>query len=47
MNAVRCVRIVQRMAHKYPWFTASVRDLRMLRVEENNDVKSALIDDDD
>ena len=46
VDAVRCVRIVQRMAHRYPWFTASVRDLRMLRIEENNDLKSALIDDD-
>ncbi len=47
VDAVRCVRVVQRMARKYPWFTPSVRDLRMLRIEENNDLKSALIDDDD
>jgi virulence-associated protein VapD len=47
VDAVRCVRVVQRMAKKYPWFTPSVRDLRMLRIEENNDLKTALIDDDD
>ena len=47
VDAVRCVRIVQRLARKYPWFTASVRDLRMLRIEENNDLKSALVDDEE
>ena len=47
VDAVRCVRTVQRMAKKFPWFTASVRDLRMLRIEENNDLKSALEDDDE
>ena len=47
VDAVRCVRVVQRMARKFPWFTPSVRDLRMLRIEENNDLKAALIDDED
>ena len=47
VDAVRCVRTVQRLAKKYPWFTPSVRDLRMLRIEENNDLKAALEDDDD
>jgi virulence-associated protein VapD len=47
VDAVRCVRVVQNMAKKYPWFTPSVRDLRMLRIEENNDLKSALFDDDE
>ena len=47
VDAVRCVRVVQRLARKYPWFTASVRDLRMLRIEENNDLKSALVDDEE
>ena len=46
IDAVRCVRVVQRMAKKYQWFTPSVRDLRMLRIEENNDLKAALDDDD-
>ncbi len=47
IDAVRCVRVVQRMAKKFPWFTPSVRDIRMLRIEENNDLKAALVDEDD
>jgi virulence-associated protein VapD len=47
VDAVRCVRVVQRMSKKFPWFTPSVRDMRMLRIEENNDLKAALADDDD
>ena len=47
VDAVRCVRVVQRMAKKFAWFTPAVRDIRMLRIEENNDLKSALVDDDD
>src|SRR5665213_2628690 len=47
IDAVRCVRVVQRMAKKFPWFTPSDRDIRMLRIEENNDLKTALEDDDD
>ena len=47
VDAVRCVRVVQKLAAKYSWFTPSVRDIRMLRIEENNDLKLALDDDDD
>ena len=47
IDSVRCVRVVQRMAKKFAWFTASVRDIRMLRIEENNDLKFALEDEDD
>ena len=47
IDAVRCVRAVQRLAKKYSWFTPSVRDIRMLRIEENNDLKIALVDDED
>ena len=47
INAVRCVRVVQRMSKKFPWFKSAVRDIRMLRIEENNDLKLALEDDDD
>ena len=46
VDAVRCVRVVQKLATKYPWFKASVRDIRMLRIEENNDLAQALDDDD-
>ena len=47
VDAIRCVRVVQRMAKKFPWFTPAVRDIRMLRIEENSDLKAALIDEDD
>jgi virulence-associated protein VapD len=47
VDAVRCVRTVQKLAKKYPWFTPAVRDIRMLRIEENNDLMTALIDQDD
>lgn len=48
VDAVRCVTVVQRMARKFPWFTSAVRDIRMLRIEENNDLKLALsLEDDD
>ena len=47
VDAVRCVRVVQRLAVKYDWFTPCVKDVRMLRIEENNDLKQALEDDED
>jgi virulence-associated protein VapD len=47
VDAVRCVTVVQRLAAKYNWFTASVRDIRMLRIEENNDLRSALTAEDE
>ncbi len=47
IDAVRCVRMVQRLAKRYSWFTPSVRDIRMLRIEENNDLRIALEDEDD
>ena len=42
INAVNCVTIIQRLAKKYPWFSACVKDVRMLRIEENNDLMDAL-----
>jgi virulence-associated protein VapD len=47
IDAVRCVRIVQRLAAKYDWFTPAVKEIRMLRIEENNDLLIALTDEDD
>lgn len=46
VDAVRCVTVVQKLARKYDWFTPAVRDIRMLRIEENNDLKIALEDED-
>ena len=42
IDAVRCVRVVQKLAAKFPWFTPAVRDIRMLRIEDNNDLMPAV-----
>lgn len=42
INAVTCVMAAVEMSKKFPWFAASVRDIRMLRIEENNDLKPAV-----
>jgi virulence-associated protein VapD len=42
VNAVTCVLAAQRLAVEFPWFTRCVRDIRMLRVEENNDLGPAV-----
>jgi virulence-associated protein VapD len=33
---------VQELVRRFYWLTASVRDIRMLRTEENNDLMPAL-----
>ena len=38
INAVKCVMSIQKLANTYPWFSAYVKDVRMLRIEENNDL---------
>jgi virulence-associated protein VapD len=47
VDAVHCVTVVQKLARKYSWFEPAVRDIRMLRIEENNDLSSALNLDDE
>ena len=47
VDAVRCVTVVQRLAKKYTWFKPALRDIRMLRIEENNDLTIALDDGDE
>lgn len=42
IDAVKCVLIVQKMARQFPWFATCVRDIRMLRIEENNDLLPAI-----
>lgn len=42
IDAVRCVVAAQRLARELPWFSGSVRDIRMLRIEENNDLGPAI-----
>ena len=42
MNAVKCVLAAQSVSLAYPWFKNCVRDIRMLRIEELNDLSPAL-----
>lgn len=42
VNAVTCVLAAQDLAGSLPWFSASVRDIRMLRIEEFNDLMPAV-----
>jgi virulence-associated protein VapD len=42
IDPVRCVLVAQRLARELPWFAAVARDVRMLRIEENNDLGPAL-----
>jgi virulence-associated protein VapD len=42
VDAVTCVLAAQRLAADLPWFGWCVRDIRMLRIEENNDLAPAI-----
>ena len=42
INAVTCVLAVVALTRSLPWFAASVRDIRMLRIEEFNDLMPAV-----
>lgn len=42
MDAVKCVPTVQKLAREYPWFATCAKDVRMLRIEENNDLMPAI-----
>ena len=42
VTPVDCVLVAQELKRTYPWFQPSIRDIRMLRIEENNDLLPAL-----
>ena len=42
INAVTCVLAAIDLSTQLPWFAASVRDIRMLRIEELNDLMPAV-----
>lgn len=42
INAVTCVLAAIDLSQKLPWFATSVRDIRMLRIEELNDLMPAV-----
>lgn len=44
VNAVTCVLAATDLARQLPWFADSVRDIRMLRIEELNDLMPAIRD---
>jgi virulence-associated protein VapD len=41
-DAVKCVMAVQEIDRRHAWFSRVVQDLRMLRVDEDNDLLPAL-----
>ena len=42
VNAVTCVLAAMDLSRSLPWFSISVRDIRMLRIEEFNDLQPAV-----
>ncbi len=42
VDAVTCVLAVQQLTTEFDWFGPSVRDIRMLRIEDNNDLRPAV-----
>ena len=42
INAVTCVMAAMDLSNQLEWFAASVRDIRMLRIEELNDLMPAV-----
>src|SRR3954465_10465408 len=42
VTALTCVLAAMDLARSLPWFAASVRDIRMLRIEELNDLMPAV-----
>lgn len=41
-DAVKTVIAAQTLAKKYAWFVPSIKDIQMLRIEENSDLMPAL-----
>lgn len=42
ITAVKCVLAAQQLSKEFPWFKPAVSDIRMLRIEEMNDLEPAL-----
>lgn len=42
VNAVSCVVAAQTLSNTHSWFKPSVRDFRMLRIEEMSDLSAAI-----
>lgn len=46
MTAVHCVVAVQDVQKTFPWFARVIKDIRMLRIEENNNLMPAIAQQD-
>ncbi len=42
VDVVRCQNAVLELTMEFDWFAPSVRDIRMLRIEDNNDLMPAV-----
>ncbi|MDO5642455.1 MAG: virulence factor [Paracoccus sp. (in: a-proteobacteria)] len=42
VDAVTCVLAVQKLTRDFEWFAPAVSDIRMLRIEDNNDLMPAV-----
>lgn len=42
VDVVRCQLTIQELTLEFDWFAPAVRDIRMLRIEENNDLRPAI-----
>ena len=42
VDAVTCVLAVQDLTSAHPWFRPAITDIRMLRIEDNNDLRPAI-----
>jgi virulence-associated protein VapD len=42
VDAVTAVTATQKLTKTFPWFAASISDIRMLRIEDNNDLRPAI-----
>lgn len=42
VTPVTCVIAIQALARRFAWLAPCVRDIRMLRIEENNDLMPAV-----
>lgn len=42
IDVVRCQMAVQKLTFEFDWFGPAVRDIRMLRIEDNNDLMPAV-----
>ncbi len=43
VDAVKTILAVQGLSRKFPWFANSVRDIQMLRIEENSNLLPAIM----